>query len=37
MKRFDASRGKPVAKEEAIEQRPVGHEAAEESRNKPLH
>ena len=27
MQRFDAARGKPVAKPSAIDQRPVGHDA----------
>jgi hypothetical protein len=37
MKRFDAARGKSVAKTEATEHRPVGHEHAAEVENKQLH
>jgi integrase len=37
MKRFDAVRGKPVAKPTAIEQRPLSHDPAEEGRKEPLH
>ena len=37
MKRFDAARGKSVAKTTAIEQRPLGHDDAEEGRKEPLH
>jgi hypothetical protein len=36
-RRFDAARGKPVAKSEAIEQRPVSHEEDGESRKEQLH
>jgi hypothetical protein len=37
MKRFDAFRGKPVAKLVVTEPRSLGHEDAEESRKDQLH
>jgi integrase len=37
MKRFDAARGKSVAKSNAMEQRLLGHEETEESRKDQLH
>jgi hypothetical protein len=36
MKRFDAARGKSVAKTTAIEQRPLGHDDAEEGRKRTI-
>ena len=37
MKRFDASRGKAMAKSAPIEQRSLGHEVGEETPKEPLH
>ena len=37
MQRFDASRGKSVAKPETIEHRPFGHAAEEEAEKGQLH
>jgi hypothetical protein len=37
MRRFDASRGKPVAKPDVIEQPTVGHEEHEAGDNDLLH
>ena len=37
MRRFDATRGKAVAKPEPMEQRPLGHEEREESPKDQLH
>ncbi|MDO8795463.1 MAG: site-specific integrase [Vicinamibacterales bacterium] len=37
IKRFDAARGKSVAKTPPIEHRPVGHEETETTRKDPLH
>jgi integrase len=37
MKRFDAARGKPVAKDGQIDQRPVGHEEPARSEKEQLH
>jgi integrase len=37
MKRFDASRGKPVANLPTTEHRPLGHSKTEESPKEPLH
>jgi integrase len=37
MRRFDATRGKAVAKSESIERRPLSHEEAKESRKDQLH
>jgi hypothetical protein len=37
MKRFDAARGKPVAKPTVIEQRPLGHEDTKETTKDQLH
>jgi hypothetical protein len=37
MKRFDALRGKAVAKPTVIEQRPVGHDDAKKSGKDQLH
>jgi hypothetical protein len=37
IKRFDAARGKPVAKVESIEQRPLGHGKAEQAEKERLH
>jgi Phage integrase family len=37
MKRFDAARGKAVAKPAVIEQRPLGHDETEESQKDRLH
>jgi hypothetical protein len=37
MKRFDDVRGKPVAKETTIEQRPLGQEETEQTEKERLH
>jgi hypothetical protein len=37
MQRFDAARGKPVAKESPTEQRPLGHENAQPASKDLLH
>ena len=37
MKRFDDLRGKPVAKETAIEQRPLGQQETKQSEKERLH
>jgi hypothetical protein len=37
MKRFDAERGKPVAKEPPLENRPLGHAEPEENEKERLH
>jgi hypothetical protein len=37
MRRFDATRGKPVAKEAPIENRPVGHEEEQQNGKDLLH
>jgi integrase len=37
MQRFDAARGQSVAKTDAIDERPLGHESAEHAEKEPLH
>lgn len=37
MRRFDAARGKPVAKSPVTEQRPVGHAGPDQAQKDPLH
>jgi len=37
MKRFDAARGKTVAKTQSIDHRPLSHENIKEERKEPLH
>jgi hypothetical protein len=37
MKRFDAARGKTVAKVTVTEQRPLGHDNGEREQKEPLH
>jgi len=37
MRRFDAARGKPVAKSPVTEHRPVGHDGPDQAQKDPLH